>query len=127
MNIEALKRLRDEIPPGRLRMDKYISGLKRGDENTAVVLYTDCQTAGCLAGWACAIFSEPGSLYLEQAARVLGLDIEMAISLFLYKCGSCSPEQALARLDFLLANPDTTADQLRSFIDEYRSAEETQT
>lgn len=117
MNTEALKKLRDEIPPDRLRMYTYVSGPRPLGSGVEALL-THCDTAGCLAGWACAIFGEPGPLYAPQAAIVLGLDHNMANTLFMHNCGSCSPAQALARLDFLIANPDATADQLRSFIDE---------
>ena len=116
MNHENVKTLLDHLEgltDGRLSMNEWLS---RCDE-PAGQLTEDCGTAGCLAGWACALFA-PATQWWEAepvARKALGLNTWVAGELFRSNCQACTQGQAIARLRFVYENdPDTQ--ELRQFI-----------
>jgi hypothetical protein len=76
MNIERLTQLRDvlaALPDERFDMSTF------GPESSQ--LLHNCGTVACIAGWAAAIFAEPG-ITDGAAARTLNLDPDLAHDLF---------------------------------------------
>lgn len=112
-----LTRLRDylaQLPDERVNMSRWLTGT-----NDPSHLLHHCDTAGCLAGWACVLFDPFTSRPVPLAAtEALGLSVEVAGVLFTYRSWRCTRLQAIARLDFLITHPDATAQELQEFIDE---------
>ncbi len=86
MNVERIIALRHRIadlPQSRFNMAIY--GGRDGEDDVsmlAIELDLDCGTAGCIAGWACALWApdKPTSPLLAQ--RLLGLTDAQADALF---------------------------------------------
>lgn len=82
MNIERLTVLRDHIanlPSTRFDMGSFCTG---HPISLGIDLSDNCGTAGCIAGWACALFAPDKVISLQRAEALLGLTWEQADALF---------------------------------------------
>lgn len=72
-----------ELPPSRFDM-RIVAG-RFGEDDISMLgieLTDDCGTAGCIAGWACALFAPDRRPSTWLAADLLGLDPKTADELF---------------------------------------------
>jgi hypothetical protein len=83
VNIERLTQLRDvlaALPDERFDMSTF-GQYSDGKDASGQELLHNCGTVACIAGWAAAIFAEPG-ITDGAAARTLNLDPDLAHDLF---------------------------------------------
>lgn len=119
MNIPALTLLRDhlaQLPDERVAMTRWLTNTSHSSE-----LLHNCNTAGCIAGWTCALLSTKTCGWNEVsmvAAHILSMDYDVANTLFVANAHACTRLQAVARLDFLITHPDATVQDLLNFIEE---------
>lgn len=115
MNIKLLQKVRDymaSLDPGKIDMEYYVLGAETTDE------LDECGTAGCIAGYTCFVggVNEHWAEAHGAAARLLDIPLTLADVLFGLYSAICTPSQAIARLDYLIANPEATSEQLTAFI-----------
>lgn len=106
MNLDRLRLLTSHL--SRLpeqRFDMTITSGRDGEEDyhmLGIELSDDCGTAGCIAGWACALFAPHLIPRTGLAADLLGLSEAQAQSLFFPpNLGRYRPLHAVAALQSL--------------------------
>jgi hypothetical protein len=80
VNIALLEAVKEQIlrEPDRVLMHDWLSGTGHSHD-----LLTDCQTAGCIAGWTCALGQAHSAISVRSdAIRLLDIDSQQAGRLF---------------------------------------------
>lgn len=88
----------ERLPAERFDMTTFIRHRDHEDFLLAIELETDCGTAGCIAGWACAVYSPDRAVNPHRAAEVLGLSRDQANALFFPSPLQRTPYEAAAAL-----------------------------